>query len=80
MEQVVRTIRYDKTPIIKVSVRKNEKDGTVEVSMEELKKISDYKPENGEVVKVNTNGIIELKQNAARNTIFKNMTKEEIVL
>ena len=78
LEQVVRTIRYDKTPIIKVSVRKNEKDGTVEVSMEELKKISDYKPENGEVVKVNTNGIIELKQNAARNTIFKNMTKEDM--
>jgi len=78
LEQVVRTIRYDKTPIIKVSVRKNEKDDTVEVSMEELKKISDYKPENGEVVKVNTNGIIELKQNAARNTIFKNMTKEDM--
>ena len=78
LEQVVRTIRYDKTPIIKVSVRKNEEDGTVEVGMEELKKISDYKPENGEVVKVNTNGIIELKQNAARNTIFKNMTKEDM--
>ncbi|EEY36034.1 hypothetical protein, partial [Pseudoleptotrichia goodfellowii] len=78
LEQIVRTVRYDKTPIVKIGIEKNKEDGTVMVGMEEIRKISDYKSKDGKPVKVNTNGIIELKENAVRNTIFKNMTKEDM--
>ncbi|EEY35372.1 hemagglutinin repeat-containing protein, partial [Pseudoleptotrichia goodfellowii] len=78
LEQIVRTVRYDKTPIVKIGIEKNKEDGTVMVGMEEIRKISDYKSKDGSPVKVNTNGIIELKENAVRNTIFKNMTKEDM--
>ena len=75
LEQIVRTVRKDKTPIIEIAVSKG-KDGKSNVEMTEIEKISDNSIKNGKV-RIGTNGIIELQEQAARNIIFKNWTEED---
>ena len=75
LEQIVRTIRKDKTPIVEIAVSKG-KDGKSNVEMTEIEKISDNSIKNGKV-RIGTNGIIELQEQAARNIIFKNWTEED---
>ncbi|MDO4643630.1 MAG: hypothetical protein Q4A74_07300 [Cardiobacteriaceae bacterium] len=75
LEQIVRTVRKDKTPIIEIAVSKG-KDGKSNVEMTEIEKISDNSIKNGKV-RTGTNGIIELQEQAARNIIFKNWTEED---
>ncbi len=76
MDQIVRLIRQDETPIIEISLSKD-RDGKSQVNMKELDEISDNNIGNG-VVRIGTNGIIELKEQGTRNVIFKNLTDEDI--
>ena len=79
-EQFVRLIRKDKVPIVETKIIPNpDGKGEPRYEVRELKTISDstYVPEKGEKIKVNTNGIIELKDQAVRNSILKNLSKEE---
>ncbi|MEZ7718573.1 hemagglutinin repeat-containing protein, partial [Leptotrichia wadei] len=79
-EQFVRLIRKDKVPIVETKIIPNpDGKGEPRYEVRELKTISDstYVPEEGEKIKVNTNGIIELKDQAVRNSILKNLSEDE---
>ena len=78
-EQFVRLIRKDKVPIVETTIIPNpDGKGEPRYEVRELKTISEYTPDDkNEVIKVNTNGIIELKDQAVRNSILKNLSKEE---
>ena len=79
-EQFVRLIRKDKVPIVETKIISNpDGKGEPRYEVRELKTISDstYVPEEGEKIKVNTNGIIELKDQAVRNSILKNLSEDE---
>ena len=78
-EQFVRLIRKDKVPIVETKIIPNpDGKGEPRYEVRELKTISEYTPDDkNEVIKVNTNGIIELKDQAVRNSILKNLSEDE---
>lgn len=78
-EQFVRLIRKDKVPIVETKIIPNpDGKGEPRYEVRELKTISEYNPDDkNEVIKVNTNGIIELKDQAVRNSILKNLSEDE---
>ena len=78
-EQFVRLIRKDNVPIVKTTIIPNPKGiGEPSYVVEELKTISEYIPQDkNEAIKVNTNGIVELKDQAVRNSILKNLSDDE---
>ena len=76
----VRLIRKEKVKVIETTITPNPTgEGEPDFTVKELKTISDstYVPEEGKKIKVNTNGIIELKDQAVRNSILKNLSEDE---
>ena len=78
-EQAVRLIRKEKVKVIETKITPNpDGKGEPRYEVRELKTISEYNPDDkNEVIKVNTNGIIELKDQAVRNSILKNLSEDE---
>ena len=81
LEQIVKLVRKDKTPIIEIAIRKNE-DGTPSINLEEKRKLSEVGvDENGKKqkkVQVFVNGIRERRIDAIRNAILKSMSPENL--
>ena len=81
LEQIVKLVRKDKTPIIEIAIRKNE-DGTPSINLEEKRKLSEVGvDENGKKqkkVQVFVNGIRERRSDAVRNAILKSMSPENL--
>ena len=81
LEQIVKLVRKDKTPIIEIAIRKNE-DGTPSINLEEKRKLSEVGvDENGKkqkTVQVFVNGIRERRSDAVRNAILKSMSPENL--
>ena len=81
LEQIVKLVRKDKTPIIEIAIRKNE-DGTPSINLEEKRKLSEVGvDENGKkqkTVQVFVNGIRERRTDAVRNAILKSMSPENL--
>ena len=81
LEQIVKFVRKDKTPIIEIAIRKNE-DGTPSINLEEKRKLSEVGvDENGKkqkTVQVFVNGIRECRSDAVRNAILKSMSPENL--
>ena len=81
LEQIVKLVRKDKTPIIEIAIRKNE-DGTPSINLEEKRKLSEVGvDENGKKqkkVQVFVNGIRERRTDAVRNAILKSMSPENL--
>ena len=81
LEQIVKLVRKDKTPIIEIAIRKNE-DGTPSINLEEKRKLSEVGvDENGKKqkkVQVFVNGIRERRIDAVRNAILKSMSPENL--
>ena len=81
LEQIVKFVRKDKTPIIEIAIRKNE-DGTPSINLEEKRKLSEVGvDENGKkqkTVQVFVNGIRERRSDAVRNAILKSMSPENL--
>ena len=81
LEQIVKLVRKDKTPIIEIAIRKNE-DGTPSINLEEKRKLSEVGvDENGKkqkTVQVFVNGIRERRIDAVRNAILKSMSPENL--
>ncbi|WP_338941203.1 hemagglutinin repeat-containing protein [Fusobacterium nucleatum] len=81
LEQIVKLVRKDKTPIIEIAIKKNE-DGTPSINLEEKRKLSEVGvDENGKkqkTVQVFVNGIRERRSDAVRNAILKSMSPENL--
>ena len=79
LEQIVRTVRKDKAPIIEVTLQKG-KNGEMLMGMVEKRRLSEVGIDKDgnrlKNVQAFINGITEVKSNATRNAIFKNMTEE----
>ena len=81
LEQIVKLVRKDKTPIIEIAIRKNE-DGTPSINLEEKRKLSevgvDKNGKKQKTVQVFVNGIRERRSDAVRNAILKSMSPENL--